>query len=182
MKKLLSFLLVALLCLAFICGCSKNESDIPVGMKLASDPKINTDYTLYVPEAWVCDMTTGITSAYVSSVDHSNISITYEVPKVSTIKEYWENSAAHFEAIFESFEIVEEGVETKLGNANAARYTYKATYGGEEYQFIQLFAVRGVHLYTFTYTALNEESELGYIPFDKNLEHVYKIIENFRFN
>ena len=176
-------LLLALsLCLFAFCGCSNAQDDAPYGMKLVSDPEINKYYSLYIPEGWISDMTTGITSAYVSAVDRSNISVTYEVPKESTIAEYWNNRVAQFESVFENFEILEEGVNTKLGETDAARYTYKATYNGSEYQFMQLFAVKGVYLFTFTYTALNEENELGKVPFDSNLETVYKIIENFRFN
>ena len=163
------------------CGCSRSDDGAPYGMKLVSDPEINKYYSLYIPEGWTADMTTGITSAYVSAVDRSNISVTYEVPKESSIAEYWENRVAQFETVFENFEIVEEGVNTKLGETDAARYTYKATYNGSEYQFMQLFAVQGVYLFTFTYTALNEENNLGKVPFDSNLETVYKIIENFRF-
>ncbi len=182
MKKIISFAIALSLCLFIFCGCSQSESDTPVGMKLVSDPEINKYYSLYVPEGWVSDMTTGITSAYVSAVDRSNVSVTYEVPKESSIAEYWENRVSQFNSIFDNFEIVESGVNTKLGETDAARYTYKATYNGNEYQFIQLFAVKGVYLFTFTYTALNEENELGKVPFDSNLNAVYKIIENFRFN
>lgn len=183
MKKVLSILLIICLFTAILCSCSKNgEGDVPTGMKLASDPEISKGYSLFVPEAWTVDMSTGITSAYVSSVDRSSVSVTYEVPQESTIKEYWDNRVSQFSSVFESFEIIEEGVATKLGNADAASYTYTAEYNGHKYKFMQLFAIRGVYLYTFTYTALNEESVTGKIPFDSNLDYVYKVIENFKFN
>ena len=181
MKKIISLAIALSLCLLVFCGCSRSDDGAPYGMKLVSAPEINKYYSLYVPEGWTTDMTTGITSAYVSAVDRSNISVTYEVPKESSIAEYWDNRVKQFDSIFDDFEIVEAGVNTKLGQADAARYTYKATYNGSEYQFMQLFAVQGVYLFTFTYTALNEENNLGKIPFDSNLETVYKIIENFRF-
>ena len=181
MKRIISLAIALSLCLLVFCGCSHSDDGAPYGMKLVSDPEINKYYSLYVPEGWTTDMTTGITSAYVSAVDRSNISVTYEVPKENSIAEYWDNRVKQFDSIFDDFEIVEAGVNTKLGQADAARYTYKATYNGSEYQFMQLFAVQGVYLFTFTYTALNEENNLGKVPFDSNLETVYKIIENFRF-
>ena len=186
MKKALSLLFIASLCLIFLFGCAKNESDVPLGMTLASDPEINKEFTLYIPDGWTVDMSTGIVSAYVSSVDRSNISVVSQRPTELTIKDFWDKHSVQLSSVFEEFEILEQEVKTKLGNADAVSYTYKAKYEGKEYKFIQIFTISGSsvdrQLLTFTYTALSEETELGYVPFDRNLDSVYKIIENFKLN
>ena len=180
-KRIISLFLVLALSVVFFSSCGKADSDAPAGMKLASDPAIN-HYNLYVPTAWTVDMSTGITSAYVSSVDKSNISVSYGVPTESTVKDFWENNKAHYESVFEEFTVIEEGENSKLGEYDAARYNYTAKYEGKEYQFLQYITIRGAYVFIFTYTAENEENEvLGYIPFDKNLEEVMKIVEEFEF-
>ncbi len=181
MKRIISILLLLVMLVTSLTACGNSDSDVPAGMKLASDPEIN-HYNLYVPTAWTVDMSTGITSAYVSSVDKSNISVSYGVPQEHTVKEFWENNKAHYESVFEEFTVLDEGTNSKLGEYDAARYNYTAKYEGKEYQFLQYITIRGAYVFIFTYTAENEESEiLGYVPFEKNLEEVMTVVENFEF-
>ena len=75
MNKLISILLIFVLLFAFA-ACGDGESDVPVGMKLASNPDI-VDYTLYVPEDWVVTSSTGMTMAQVSYLDATNLILTH---------------------------------------------------------------------------------------------------------
>lgn len=56
-----------------LCGCSNvTDSYAPKGfMKISPE---NADYVLYVPDSWTADLSTGVTTAYVSAKDRSNIS------------------------------------------------------------------------------------------------------------
>ena len=65
MKKIIAA--VALILTAvFAVSCSGKKSDVPDGMKLASDPK-SASYTLYVPEDWTVDVQNSSTRAYCSA-------------------------------------------------------------------------------------------------------------------
>lgn len=85
-----SLLLAAALALT---GCGDKSSDawVPAGMQLASTDAV--DYKLYVPSHWTVDVSTGIVSAYVSSTDRSNITMTafnLEGEDITlTPQEYW---------------------------------------------------------------------------------------------
>jgi hypothetical protein len=181
MKRIIA-LTLALIFVAFaLISCSAVNPDAPIGMQLASDPEINK-YYFYVPEGWTVDMSTGITSAYVSSVDHSSVNVAYGVPSESTLAEFWENRKSHFYSVFDNFTVIEEGVSMEIDGHSTARYNYTAEYEGVEYQFLQYLIIRGSYVYIITYTAENVKNEaLGFVPFERNLEYVNKIIEEFKF-
>ena len=180
MKKLAIFALLAITCILLLSSC-QGDADTPAGMKLASDTEL-VDYYLYVPTDWQTDMSTGITSAYASTADLSNVSVTSGFTEESTLKEFWDNTKATFDSTFDEFTVIEEGAEATLGGLAAARYNYTAVYEGEEYQFLQYITVKGSQVYILTYTAKNTKSEeLGYVPFEKNLDQVLTIVEEFRF-
>ena len=76
MKKRISLLLVCvLLCLSFAACGGDGEYTQYDGYTMISDPSI-VEYYLYVPDYWVLDSATGMTSAYVSATDRSNVSVT----------------------------------------------------------------------------------------------------------
>lgn len=72
MKKCLSIVLVVVFCLGVLSSCSSADDYVPEGFKRISDD--NADYRLYIPENWIADVSTGVTTAYVSDTDRSNIS------------------------------------------------------------------------------------------------------------
>ena len=181
MKRILVFAIILAMSVTLLASCKDEGDGTPSGMKLASDLEIS-DYYLYVPKGWTVDMSTGITSAYVSSVDKSNVSVSYGVPSENNLEEFWTNNKSHYESIFEEFTVLEEGGIAKLGEYDAARYNYTAKYEGKEYQFLQYMTIKGAYVYIFTYTAENEENSiLGYVPYEKNLEQVLTIISEFKF-
>ncbi len=71
MKKLFSLLLCVII-LGIFSGCKGIDAYAPKGHVKISDD--NAGYSLYVPDNWIKDLSTGVTTAYVSESDRSNIS------------------------------------------------------------------------------------------------------------
>lgn len=71
-KKISAFA-AGLILAGALCGCGNPADNFaPKGfMKISPD---NADYVLYVPDSWTADLSTGVTTAYVSAKDRSNIS------------------------------------------------------------------------------------------------------------
>ncbi len=75
MNKFFSILLVFVLLFAFV-SCGQDATDVPLGMKLASNPEI-VNYTLYVPEDWMVSSSTGMTMVQASYTDPTNLIVTH---------------------------------------------------------------------------------------------------------
>lgn len=185
-------ILLAALFLTFFVSCGKPEDQWqPAGMKLASSDKV--DYKLWVPEEWTVDMSTGITAAYVSSSDRSNVTLTAfsltEGDNYMSISEYWSKYKEELEKTFPDIEVIdtgEEGESDALEEENdfgvtmlidgvaAKKYVYTATVTGSSYKFMQVIFIHEGYVYLLTYTALPN-------VYDSHTEEVGKIIENFRF-
>ncbi len=170
MKKILTLALSLLLALTALVGCNAPEADVPEGMKNAALDGV--EYALFVPENWVINKNSGVSGAYVSAYDKSNVSVNSYLPSTAmTIEDYWAFCAASYEKEFDSFAQVENGVTTMAG-VNAPYYVYTATIGGVEYKFLQAITATGDMFYTLTYTATPD-------TYDTHLESVMKIIEEF---
>ena len=74
MKKTILLVLSLLFCLSAFAGCTADptESFAPAGLKKISNE--DADHVLYVPTSWIADLSTGVTTAYVSVNDRSSIS------------------------------------------------------------------------------------------------------------
>ena len=98
MKKTIALLLCAL-SLFYLSACGSDVS-VPTGMMLASG-KI-ADYYLFVPGNWTVNSATGITSAYVSTSDRTNVSVTsYALPdKDTTARDYFEKHREEISSVF----------------------------------------------------------------------------------
>lgn len=70
MKRKLSLIIAVVMCVLTLASCGKADEFVPAGFKKASND--NADYTLYVPEGWTVDMSTGVTTAY--ATDRSSVS------------------------------------------------------------------------------------------------------------
>ena len=115
MKKITA-LILSLIAVFALASCS--GSDAPSGMKLASNEVC--DYYFYVPTNWTVDMSTGVTSAYYSEKDRSNISMTsYALSGEMTADSYWESIRSTYAALFAEMSEPEvkttalDGVEAK---------------------------------------------------------------------
>ena len=73
MIRKISILLLSVLLLGIFSGCNNAiDGYAPKGyMEISAD---NAGYKLYVPDNWIKDLSTGVTTAYVSESDRSNIS------------------------------------------------------------------------------------------------------------
>lgn len=174
MKKILALFLATLLVFAFT-ACSGNAS-IPDGYKIASNADV-CDYTLFVPETWITGNTgSSVTTATVSNSDSCNISVSPLKPgNALTVGELWINNADEYRSLFgESFTVLEEGAQVKVGTAGYVgyRYVFTAKQLGKDYKFMQIFFVHGDNVYAFTYTATYDATGA-----DANADHYNKHLE-----
>lgn len=189
MKRIVAALSVFFLAILLLCSCSAKEkyedSWVPAGMKLLENQ--NVDYTLYVPEDWKIDLTSGISTAY-DEDDLSSVSVVafnLESDMLSaTIDEYWTYYEASLKSTFADFSYVSDadtesedfvpGESTVLDETAAKCYTYTCSVSGDTYQFMQCIAVRSGYVYMITYTASPAN-------FDTHLEDAYDVISHFEF-
>lgn len=161
------------------CGNS-DDAWQPAGMKLASSE--DADYKLWIPESWTVDMSTGITSAYVSSTDLSNISLVAMNlsgdDNYLTPGEYWESYKADLASTFSDIAYDEDtanGISLLLDGNAAMKYSYTATVTGTAFHFQSVICIKNGTVYLLTYTA-----QPG--AYERNLDSVQSIIDNFRFS
>ena len=158
MKKIIS-LFVCIMLVFSLASCGAESITIPVGMKIASDTSI-VDYRLFVPEEWNVDMRTGVTTAYYSVNDPSNITVT-----MSTLENpadgfdgYFNKHLAELESVFETVGEVESANLILSGEA-AQQYIYTAKFGETEYKFWQVVCFHQNRVYTVTYSSTVENFE-----------------------
>ena len=170
MKKI-TVILLALFAIFSLTACG-NASDAPKGMKLASNEVC--DYYFYVPTNWTVDMSTGVSSAYFSEKDRSNMSMTsYALSKAMTAEEYWESVKGSYTSLFG--EMSEPEVKTTaLDGVEAKQYTYTAKAGTEQFKIMQIFCVKNDTVYVFTFTATPEK-------FEEHIDKVALVLAEFRF-
>ena len=190
MKKSIISLLSAVL-LVVMCSCATTKTDVPSGMQLVSDPA--ADYYLYVPSSWVPADQDGVTSAYVSIADKSNVSCArynitneavFEIPAdrdenkpdaVIYAENYWTGYVSQLEAHLPGFKMISGPSSTLLDGRPAVRCRYTAAVSGTEYTFDMVICVaERMFAYMLTYTA--ESSK-----YDTNLESYERIISEFVF-
>lgn len=185
MKRKLSLILAVIMCILTLASCSQADNYVPAGYKKASND--NADYTLYVPEGWTVDMSTGVTTAY--ATDRSSVSfIGFELDdtvirfdhvtegdgtenenatdtgaedkdKIVSLDDYWAYYSKAFEDTFSDMEYVSEGENTVVSGIEAKKYVYKATVTGVKYVFLQVVAIKDMTVYIFTYTAKDSSYE-----------------------
>ena len=121
-------------------------------------------------------MSTGVTSAYHSSIDTSNISLVVSSLNSANITptEYWDSYKEQYTQTFPDLEELETA-NLLFGGKHAESHVFTATMMETKYKFQQVIAIHGTDAYIFTYTATEDK-------YDKHIEDVKKIIENFEFN
>ena len=181
MKKTLVafFLLITLiLSLAACDGASYDPTlTVPEDMRVG---EVGDGYTLFVPEEWTVETSTGITMVYVSSVDHSNFTLV-TVDGVTDPIAYFEASATELTAMLEDFALLGENNNTLFGGKAAISRTYQGKIGGEEYKFKQYLATVGDTLYLLTYTASTEIPSGEKTYFERYEEAVDNVVASFLF-
>ena len=115
-------------------------------MKLASVDAV--DYYMYVPSSWTVADQDGITSAYVSIADKSNVTCarytisneaTFEIPAdkeeskpdaVVYAENYWTGYVTELEARLPGYRLISGPISTMLNGMPAVRCRYTATLSG----------------------------------------------------
>ena len=154
------------------CSCGESNNDALPGYKEISAEEVS--YDLYVPEGWVVDEQRGYTSAHISDMDTSNISVmAYELSRDTLFPDneystYWKNTVEpSLKQMFPDLEYVTECENYKLDQRDAAQYIYTFTVdhgkdndGTEQkvkYKVQQIILKDGFYVYTLTYTAREDQ-------------------------
>ena len=175
MKKFLSLCLTGAILFAMLAACGKTEEfEAPVGMKLASDTAV-VDYCLFVPESWVVDLSTGVTSAYHSIADPSSLTVNVygvdaSIPDAET---YFKTYEKTFADVFGDMQNVASSNLLLDGN-NAMQYEYSASFGGTNYSLLQVICLKNGFAYVLTYTSSADN-------FERHIEDVQAAVGAFRF-
>lgn len=184
-QRLIAFVMLFSLMLSLVaCGGGETEtSEIPQGFLPAENE--GADYSFYYPETWLLDRhDAGMTSAYVSETDYSNVSVTAFTasPEYPDLLSYAENY--YFKQFEDNFQnlTVEKNQDgslkrsvLKIDGCDAIAVNYSATFSGESYSFRAWFVSYNGYIYSILYTA----REAAY---EQNLEMATKIAENIRFH
>ncbi len=172
MKKILSLLLIiALVCTALV-SCSDEE--VPDGMKSAT--VLGEPFVLYVPESFVLNTASGISSAYLSAVDSSiTVSARYYTPSEDIeLEEYMNTCADSYAMRLEGFRKTSDIAGETLGGEDARRLEYVFTKDGKTYTAIQRTALwRGDFVSLNIYTTGESIEELYG-------EYLSDILDNFK--
>lgn len=169
MKKIL----IIVLTLVLLVGCTAGDPSVPDNMQLAS--RADVAYCLYVPKTWNVNLDSGVSSAFYSSDDPANVSVMSYMPEGESmsIDDYWTFSVQTYQTAFENYTFISSET-TLLGGRKAGKYIFSATVGGVESKLMQIIAAYDQMFYVFTYTASPE-------TFDAHLEEVQNIADHFTF-
>ncbi len=181
--RITAFFLSLLMLLSFS-ACTKEESEIeiPSGFLLAENE--NTDYYFFYPSNWLLDRNdAGMTSAFVSETDFSNVSITPFTAdaKYPTLLDYVEKFYfQQFEDNFANLEVEKnqdgsiKRSALKIDGSEALCVNYSADFAGENYSFRAWLISKGGYIYTVLYTAKTA-------VFESHLQEATAIAENLLF-
>lgn len=184
MKRILCFLMCAVLCLTMLVSCG---DDTPEGYELASDPE-RDGYYLYVPEGWTYSHANGLTTAYLSSLNTASVTAAYATLTEETLADYWVSTKARLAEDFGDLAVVKElGDPTTVGAGNYITYEveYTGSYTGLRYRFHQYLILTGTALsdglLVVTFTGADEENEIsGLTDFSSSWENVKGMMEHFK--
>lgn len=160
--------IIAVAALLLLAGCDK-DPNAPAGMKTASGE--GADYTLFVPEDWTVDITTGATGAYCSNADTSGVLVTtWDLPHTdTTLDEWWETNLQEIQDVYRDVNV--EGSENILIDGNhGVKYTWTGTLGAYTYRVMQAATTKNGSVYLFTYTSLPDLYESHMEEVDQMLE------------
>lgn len=162
------FLIIALSAVLLLAGCNK-DPDAPTGMKTASGE--GADYTLFVPDDWTVDITTGATGAYYSNADTSGVLVTsWDLPNTdTTLDEWWETNLDEIQNVYTDV-TVEDSENILIDGNHAVKYTWTGTLGDYTYRVLQAATIKNGNVYLFTYTSLPDLYESHMEDVDQMLE------------
>lgn len=171
MKKITA-VIFAILMLAGLFSCS--DSRVPDGYQLASSD--NEAFYLYVPQGWTSNVSGGTASAFYTSSDTSNVSMTSIMNEEGfrTLDDYAAAVEKSLGEILPSYEKAADFSDTTLAGQAARSFDYTCTLGGVNYRYRQIFCTYKGYFYVFTYTAKAEN-------FERHLDDVEGILGVLQF-
>ena len=174
-------LLLALVLSVSLMACSQQNPDVPDGFLLAENE--GADYYFYYPSSWLLDRCdAGMTSAYVSETDFSNVSVTVFTASAeySSLPDYAKGYYfPQFEDNFQNLtlEYNQDGSlkrsSLKIDQCDAIAVNFSAVFAGESYSFRAWFLYCNGYIYTVLYTAKSA-------VFESHLEVAGQIAENLQ--
>lgn len=139
------------------------DKNAPAGMKLVSNKDIVL-YSLYVPSEWKIAQSDAMTVAYVSEQNKSSVSVMQWnlTEQTKTVDLWWQDyHKKELQNSFDTFTVLEEGIESKIDGRDAKSYVYTVTISGTTYKYYATAVIDqgSLHLITYTSTeALYEET------------------------
>lgn len=124
-KKLLALTAAFLLCLGLV-SCADNNPLVPEDMQSAT--LTGEPFYLFVPQNWTPNLSSGVSSAYISSNEKIMVSARYFTPSDATLTPdaYLTQCAETYAKTLNGFEKVEQA-PTVLSKEDAVKLTYKMT-------------------------------------------------------
>ena len=99
-QRMICMIAALILTASALVSCAP-EMNAPDGMQAASLEGV--EYALYVPESWVVNKNSGVSGAYVSAYDKSNVTLVSYVPTVAmTAEQYWTVCEESYRAEFDN--------------------------------------------------------------------------------
>ncbi len=178
--KRFAILLLAVLALFSMASCAESDPNVPEGFLLAENE--GADYYFYYPSTWLLDRAdAGMTSAFVSETDYSNVSVTVFTasPEFPTLPEYAENYyLKQFTDNFQNLNVERNQDGSlkrsvlKIDDCDAIAFRYTANFGQEEYSFRTWLISYNGYIYTVLYTAKTDRYEANYPMAEKIAESI----------
>lgn len=175
MKKTAAYFITITIILSAFLGLSAcSDKTVPDGMQTASGP--NDAFNLYVPKGWSVNTSGGTASAFYTSSDRSNVSMTSIMTEggFQTLDDYQNSIESSLAGVLPSYEKTSDFADTQLAGKNARMFDYACSLDGINYRYRQVFCVRSGYFYVFTYTSTAENFEL-------HLDDVSKILSEVTF-
>ncbi len=172
MKRIISLILVtvSLLCLF---SCTQKDSEVPEGMALASVE--GAPFKLFVPSNWTLNTHSGISSAYLNSMDIISVSADWMAAKEGeTLESFYASALQSYKNEFLRFEVIDQS-DITVDQRQAKKFTARLEFGGNEYKIMRVMIAHGGDFVIFTYKALTQNS-----LYDTYLENADIMLREFK--
>lgn len=184
LKRTLCLILLCLLAVGMLASCGETET-APDGYYTASDPARDGCYFV-VPSGWTSNRSSGILTAYVSSLNSANVTVAFLTSDQPSVEAYWQANEARFDQYFDPDSYVFGKLsQVKVGERNAFLYQYDGAYEGVGYRFLQYIVPMGSTpadgLCVITCTASTEKNAMGGTDFEDQYETFLEMVGYFRF-
>ncbi len=168
-RSIICFLLIAIMLVPTLAACGSSE-EAPDDYKLVVCD--GDKFRLYVPESWVENTDSGITSAYYSVDDNAFVSVyVAEDREGRTLAEYFEFCKMKYAAELTDYALVSENTDVSLGGMAAYQLVFSVTRKvtdsdtkedieateGVKYKYLQMFAEFDGDIYALTFSCPEEK-------------------------